>query len=206
MKNIYKLLIAIAGATALLTLEITYRRFTFDTETMGMTLVRSFGLTGATLIALSFASSVVFKIWPRLGKHWRFRRYTGAIGGLYATLHVFQVDTYMYNLDFGTMFYTLNPIENPLVIGAAAYPIILLMTLTSTDWAVQKLRRNWKRLHRLIYLAFPLILIHYLLIHKANTLPGMIFVVLALFGIIGHIWMLARYVGRRMLTQPTLTQ
>ncbi len=37
---------------------------------------------------------------------------------------------------------------------------LTLMALSSNHWSMQRLRRNWKRLHRLVYLILMLVLVH----------------------------------------------
>lgn len=52
-----------------------------------------------------------------------------------------------------------------LVLAMIATVILLALTLTSIDWAVRKMGfKNWKLLHRLVYIAGVLILIHVILI------------------------------------------
>jgi sulfoxide reductase heme-binding subunit YedZ len=51
-------------------------------------------------------------------------------------------------------------IKNNLFFGALAGFGLLLMALTSNDYAVRKLKRNWKRLHRIVYAVYFLALYH----------------------------------------------
>jgi DMSO/TMAO reductase YedYZ heme-binding membrane subunit len=41
-----------------------------------------------------------------------------------------------------------------------SFIMLFLLAITSTDWAVRKLGRRWFTLHSLIYLAYPLIILH----------------------------------------------
>lgn len=50
--------------------------------------------------------------------------------------------------------------NNFLFWGSVAGMGLWLMALTSNDWAVSKLKRNWKRLHRIVYLVYFAVLFH----------------------------------------------
>jgi sulfoxide reductase heme-binding subunit YedZ len=58
--------------------------------------------------------------------------------------------------------------------GLAAFIILLALAATSFKKVKQMMKKNWKRLHRLVYIIGPLAVIHFLLIVKANifTLQG----------------------------------
>lgn len=51
--------------------------------------------------------------------------------------------------------------------GTATFIIFTLLAITSNDWSVKRLKRNWKRLHNLTYLAMFL-----LMWHVANKMSG----------------------------------
>ncbi len=40
-----------------------------------------------------------------------------------------------------------------LIVGLIAFVILLVLTITSADWAVRRLRAQWKTLHRTVYVA-----------------------------------------------------
>lgn len=44
--------------------------------------------------------------------------------------------------------------------GLTTFAIFLVLTLTSNDWSVKKLKKNWKQLHKLTYLAMFLLTWH----------------------------------------------
>ncbi|NES03975.1 MAG: iron reductase [Okeania sp. SIO2F4] len=44
--------------------------------------------------------------------------------------------------------------------GVVTFIIFTLLTITSNDWSVKKLKRNWKKLHELTYLAMFLLVWH----------------------------------------------
>lgn len=44
--------------------------------------------------------------------------------------------------------------------GIFTFIIFMILAMTSNDWSVKKLKRNWKKLHQLTYLAMFLLLWH----------------------------------------------
>ena len=54
------------------------------------------------------------------------------------------------------------------------------MALTSTQGWRRRLRQNWQRLHRLIYLVAPLAVIHLLWLSKDGTLTEVIYLLVLL--------------------------
>jgi sulfoxide reductase heme-binding subunit YedZ len=56
-----------------------------------------------------------------------------------------------------------------LTIGFVALLVLLALALTSTDYWVKNLGRNWKRLHRLAYPVGAVALLHYYIQSKLNV-------------------------------------
>lgn len=56
-----------------------------------------------------------------------------------------------------------------LEIGFAALLILAVLTITSTDGMMRRLRKNWTRLHRLVYVAALLAVIHQFMQSKADV-------------------------------------
>lgn len=64
-----------------------------------------------------------------------------------------------------------------LILGLTGLIILFLLAMTSNNFAVRKLKGNWKKLHRLAYLVLPLATIHYFLIEKKDwrvTIPWLV--------------------------------
>ena len=95
------------------------------------------------------------------------RRRVGVAAGLYAGLHFFiYVADQKWNLvvvalEIAKRFY--------LTIGFAALLILVVLSLTSTDGWQKRLRRNWKRLHWLVYPGAVLAILHFFIQSKANV-------------------------------------
>jgi sulfoxide reductase heme-binding subunit YedZ len=64
------------------------------------------------------------------------------------------------------------------VVGLLAFLILLPLALTSTNWAMRKLGKNWKRLHRLVYVAAVLAVVHYFWLIKGDYGQPILFAVI----------------------------
>jgi sulfoxide reductase heme-binding subunit YedZ len=96
------------------------------------------------------------------------RRMVGLFAFFYGTLHFL---TYIW-LD---KFFDVHEISKDIVkrpfitVGFAAFVLMIPLALTSTAWSIRWLGgRNWRRLHRLIYLTGILGVIHYTWLVKAD--------------------------------------
>ncbi len=93
------------------------------------------------------------------------RRHLGVVTFFYALLHVT-----FYVLKEGDVGVALSQLfeKTYLVIGMSALLILCALTITSNNLAMRKLKKNWKKLHRLAYLAFALATVHFGLIEKED--------------------------------------
>ena len=59
--------------------------------------------------------------------------------------------------------------------GFGAFIILLPLALTSNQWAMRTLKRNWKRLHQLVYLAGILAIAHFVWLVKSDIREPLIY-------------------------------
>ncbi len=124
--------------------------------------------TGTAAIILLLVSLAVTPINTITG--WRqvltLRKTLGLYAFFYAALHLLV----FVGLDYGfSLEYILLdglPSKPYIVVGLAAFLILLPLALTSTRASMKRLGRNWKRLHRLVYAAGILAVVHYLWVSK----------------------------------------
>jgi len=97
----------------------------------------------------------------------QIRRRIGVAAALYAVLHllIYAADQ-KWNLvvvavEIAKRFY--------LTIGFVALLALVALAITSTDGWQRRLRRNWKRLHWLVYPAAVLAILHFFIQSKANV-------------------------------------
>jgi len=143
-------------------------------------LIRSFALTGATLISIALMIGPIARFWPRRN-YIIHRRTLGVWGFTFIIMHAFTVIYYIFNFDISAIFFDLNPYVNPVIFGIIAFLLFLPLYLTSTDWAVMKLGfKKWKAVHRLIYFGYIFAILHFLLVNPPflqNYARGLLLVV-----------------------------
>lgn len=152
---------------------------------------RSLALSGATFIGFSLFSSLIFKWFPLTARFWPYRRALGVGGFVFGFLHVVVVFWAYFGFDLGTIYFSLNPLLNPIVFGTLSFLIFLVMTLTATDWAVAKLGgTRWKNIQRFVYPAFLFLVFHFLLMvpNLTNFWPGLILVLTTMAVLFGEVY------------------
>lgn len=111
------------------------------------------------LLVLSLACSPLFTIL-RFTQLIRARRTLGLYGYMYAAIHVTIFMALDYGLDTGLIGQAI--LEKPfIIVGAASFISLSLLAATSFDWWKARLRKNWKRLHRLVYVINLLVVLHF---------------------------------------------
>ena len=115
-----------------------------------------------TSLALTPARSV-FDWMPLI----QIRRRIGVAAGLYAGLHFF---IYVADQKWNLIVVALEIVKRfYLTIGFASLLILVALSITSTDGWQKRLKRNWKRLHWLIYPGAVLAILHFFIQSKANV-------------------------------------
>ena len=118
------------------------------------------GTIGLIFLVAALACTPVRKIlgWPGAIQ---IRRALGLYGFLYASLH-FGVYLVLENeLYFDLIWRDLGE-RSAMPIGIAAFFLLLPLALTSTRGWQRRLGKRWRTLHRLVYLAVPVSVWHYL--------------------------------------------
>lgn len=95
----------------------------------------------------------------------RFRRALGLLAFWYAAMHF----TVYLTLDRGLIWSTIFPdiVRRPFItLGFAALVLLVPLAVTSNRLSIRRLGKNWRVLHRLVYVAVSLAAVHYLLATK----------------------------------------
>ena len=129
--------------------------------------------------------------WPWLIQ---LRRMLGLFAFFYAFLHFI---TYLWLdqfFDFSAI--VRDIIQRPFItIGFAAFLLLIPLAVTSTNGWMRRLKRNWGRIHRLIYLIAPLAVIHYIWLVKKDLTQPLLYAAV-LVGLLG--WRVWRWQSRAM--------
>ncbi len=154
-------------------------------------------------LLLTLAATPVRRLtgWSGLLRH---RRLLGLTAASYALLHVL---VYMV-LDQGLLWSQIiaDVLKRPFITaGVAAFVLLLPLAATSFDGAIRRLgARRWQALHRLVYLAAGLALLHFWWKVKADTREPAIY--LAVFVLLlAARWLAPRRRARRGPTSAAPT-
>jgi sulfoxide reductase heme-binding subunit YedZ len=124
------------------------------------------GIHALTFLLFSLACTPLAAIlgWKELTQR---RKALGNYGFMYAAIHLttFVGLDYGFNLtsilrDVGTKWY--------IIIGLIAFLLLLPLALTSFKYWMKRLGKNWKRLHKLVYIISPIVVFHFLLSVKGD--------------------------------------
>jgi sulfoxide reductase heme-binding subunit YedZ len=90
----------------------------------------------------------------------RVRRALGLYAFLYASLHFATFVGLDYGFDVSLLAQAIFE-QRYVVVGFAAGVLLLVLAVTSTRGWQRRLGKNWKRLHRLVYLGGILVVVHF---------------------------------------------
>ncbi len=125
------------------------------------------------LVTLSITPLRQITGWSRLIQ---FRRMLGLFAFFYAFLHFITYIWLDQFFDFSAIIRDI--IKRPFItFGFSAFLLLIPLAVTSTNGWMRRLKRNWARLHRLVYLIAPLGVIHYLWLVKKDLTQPLIYAV-----------------------------
>jgi methionine sulfoxide reductase heme-binding subunit len=104
------------------------------------------------------------------------RRPLGLAAFGYALLHFL---TYLFDQDFALGYVVEDVVERPYVtVGFLALLLLVPLAATSTRAAIRRMGKRWQKLHRLVYLAAGLGVLHFLWLVKADLREPLAFAAL----------------------------
>ncbi len=129
-------------------------------------LTKFLGFNAMNLLIASLAVTPIVTLtgWRQLIKH---RRTIGLYAAFYAGLHFLMFAGVDYAFDLNEI--NRQIVEKPYILmGFTAGLILLALTLTSTKASMKQLGKSWQGLHRMVYLAGIIVIIHYAWALKGN--------------------------------------
>ena len=124
------------------------------------------GRAAITLLVLSLLCTPLNKLfgWKEPLKR---RRALGLYAFMYATIHVLIFLDLDYGLAWSVIIQTI--LEKPYIIfGVLTFLLLVPLAVTSFDTWKVRLKKNWKRLHKTVYLIAPLAVLHFALSKKGD--------------------------------------
>ncbi|WP_257274650.1 sulfite oxidase heme-binding subunit YedZ [Endozoicomonas sp. SESOKO4] len=137
------------------------------------TLTRDLGEWALIFLCISLAVTPVRKI-TGINKLIRFRRMIGLFALFYAVLHVMAYLAFLLGWQWQTLLEDLY--QRPYVMaGAFAILILSVLGVTSTKAMMRRLGKKWVKLHKLVYLAAGLAVLHFVWLSKSDYTEAVIF-------------------------------
>lgn len=129
-----------------------------------------------------------------------YRQLFGLYAFFYASLHLLVYLAVDHGFNWSLI--TTDIFESPYIwLGVLAYGIVFLLGITSSKWAMKKLKKNWKKLHRFVYIAAIAAVIHYFWQLKGNLAEPLLYLILILFllGFRVLIWLTNQKLAKMMV-------
>jgi len=147
-------------------LELAWRWYNGDLEPRPVTVAtHSTGDWAVIFLMLSLAMTparTLFEWMPLI----HIRRRIGVAAALYAVAHLL---IYVLDQKWNLLVVATEILKRfYLTIGFVALLVLVVLAITSTDGWQKRLRRNWKRLHWLIYPAAFIAIVHFFIQSKVN--------------------------------------
>jgi sulfoxide reductase heme-binding subunit YedZ len=139
---------------------------------------RHFGKWTLIFLCLTLSMTPLRKI-TGISQWILYRRMLGLFVFFYASIHLLCY----VGIDYQ---FAITDIKNDIVkhryvlVGFLAWLLLLPLALTSSDKMIRRLKANWKRLHRLIYLIAILGVLHFLWLVKKDITEPLIYAVIVL--------------------------
>jgi methionine sulfoxide reductase heme-binding subunit len=150
-----------------------------DTATVNpiQAITRHSGRAAISLLMLSLACTPLKRIfgWPAIVV---LRRPLGLYSFLYVCLHLLTFALLDYGLQWRVIGYALSE-KRYLLAGLSGFLLLLPLALTSTRGWQRRLGRRWRWLHRLVYPAACLAVLHFLWLSKVSRDPLIFAAILA---------------------------
>ncbi len=165
--TLLQIIIHIAGWVPLI--KILYNFFTDNlTANPIQAIEQRTGLQALIFLVISLACTPTASIlgWKELTRR---RKALGNYGFMYAVLHILTFFVIDYGLNLAAVW---RDVRNKayIIAGAIAFIMLLPLAITSFKYWKKRLGKNWKRLHRLVYIIAPVAVIHFFLAVKGDIL------------------------------------
>lgn len=124
------------------------------------------GKAALILLMLSLACTPINTVFG-FNKVLTVRKALGMFAFVYASIHLLIFVGLDYGFDLAFIFADALLSKPYILVGLAAFLILVPLAITSTRRWMKRLGQNWKRLHRLVYVAGVAAVLHFLWLAKA---------------------------------------
>ncbi|MHB8871202.1 MAG: ferric reductase-like transmembrane domain-containing protein [Candidatus Doudnabacteria bacterium] len=161
LKYIRYIILTTAVFLAVVIYQVTISQFTNLTRAY-TELGQTFAILAAALIYLSLLITPIYFVFPKLPFKpiaIKARRAIGVSAFIFASMHAI-LEFFKIFGGFANLKYLVGIYSYAFLFGTVALLILTIMAGTSFNFAVKKMGKYWKIIHRFIYLAGFLIVIH----------------------------------------------
>ncbi|HEX2210705.1 MAG TPA: protein-methionine-sulfoxide reductase heme-binding subunit MsrQ [Longimicrobium sp.] len=131
--------------------------------------------TGFATLLMLMCTLAVTPVRRLTGWNWLapVRRTLGLCAFLYVCIHL---ATYLFDQGFAWEYIVEDVAERPYVTaGFTAFLLLVPLALTSTRGSIRRLGKRWQKLHRLVYIATGLGVLHFIWLVKSDLREPLIF-------------------------------
>jgi methionine sulfoxide reductase heme-binding subunit len=168
----------------LATLPLLLTAYEYFTDTLPIVLDRHlvirFGAVGLAFLIASFSITPISILTGKTNLR-PIRRPLGVYGFCYIALHLLAYAWLSNYLDWELILRDIGE-RRAMSVGLLAFALLIPLALTSTNGWQKRLGRRWKLLHRLVYFAVPLSILHYFWLER--DIKDWVFVYAALVAIL----------------------
>jgi sulfoxide reductase heme-binding subunit YedZ len=197
--NWHRVLAHAAGLITLVWLGLDYVTHE-DIFTFNRTVMLRTGAAAMLLLMASFACTPLSRLfnWQR---PIQIRRALGLYGFMYAILHVWNYAVWESGWDWELIARDLEE-RRAMAVGLVALLALIPLAATSTRGWQRRLGKRWRQLHRLVYLAVPLAVWHYLWLERDIITVPVIYAVIVGVLLVLRI-RIVRQTLRRIIARPS---
>ena len=142
-------------------------------------MIRTLGDWGIYFLLTGLTISPARKVF-KLNWLIRYRRMIGLFAFFYVCMHFLSY--IWFDQAFNVQDIVKDIIKRPFItIGFICFVLLTPLAFTSTNGMIKRLKKNWARLHKLVYPVSMLALLHYFMMVKADYLtPGILLLILSM--------------------------
>ena len=139
-------------------------------------IINHFGEWTLIFVLLTLSMTPLKKITNSL--EWiKLRRMLGLFAFFYASIHMLSYVGLDYRFDFEPLIDDVLK-KKFIFIGFSAWLLLIPLAITSSDKIVKILKKNWKKLHRLVYIISIFGVLHFIWLSKTIFFKPLIFVII----------------------------
>jgi sulfoxide reductase heme-binding subunit YedZ len=142
-------------------------------------IINHFGEWTLIFVLLTLSMTPLKKITNSL--EWiKFRRMLGLFAFFYASIHMLSYVGLDYRFDFKPLIDDVFK-KKFIFIGFSAWLLLVPLAITSSDKMVKVLKKNWKKLHSLIYIISIFGIMHFIWLSKTIFFKPLVFLIILIF-------------------------